>query len=51
MELFNGVTVVHPGDSFERWHQATCRNFSLTNPAGRPAEISMLVYHYETLDD
>ena len=36
MELFNGVTVVNPGDSFERWHQATCRNFSLTK-SSRPA--------------
>jgi AraC-like DNA-binding protein len=30
MNLLEGVAVVRPGDSFEHWHQVTCRNFSLT---------------------
>ena len=30
MELLKGPVVVKPGDTFDHWHQVTCRNFSLT---------------------
>jgi AraC-like DNA-binding protein len=36
MAFSGGVTVVKPGDSFEHWHQVTCRNFSLTE-SSRPS--------------
>jgi len=30
MTVVKGASVVEPGDGFERWHQVTCRSFSLT---------------------